>query len=229
METVIDCSRLRVARRGGQLEDEKDRRFRYSMEFELALAVTLGHRFLGKASMAADGKFVRRSMLKVIEKWRQRIRNISAMDERLDARTASCLNQLESAVKVMSDSVNNDWLIISSLAELVSRLLGYDWVDGEIHRHVIYFRDKKQEDFDFTMLLEPRNGLEIYNALGRTLRAKYAVIDHLKNRAGLTVNEVATIMGLNDYFVNKVLHRIEQFEINEGRQFSDISNFENTP
>jgi len=79
------------------------------------------------------------------------------------------------------------------------------------------------------MMKEPMDGLQIYNTLGRTLRAKYALIDHLKNQVGLTVNETATVMGLTDHFVRKVTQRIQQYEKFEGRRFSDLSKLENTP
>ena len=128
----------------------------------------------------------------------------------------------------MSDSTNNDWLIISALTSLVNRLLGYDWVDGEIHRHVIFYRDRDQENFDHNML-EPKDAVQTLRSNGKTLRAKYAVIDHLRNRIGLTVNEVANVMGMSEYQVRKILSRVEQYEKAWRTDFSDILSIERTP
>ncbi len=168
-------------------------------------------------------------MLKVVDKWKQRIRNLTAMDERLDMMTMGDLGHLEAAVKATSESSNNDWLIISALTSLVNRLLGYDWVDGEIHRHLVFFRDRDQENFDHNMMLEPKDAVETLRSIGKTSRAKYAVIDHLRNRIGLTVNEVANVMGMSEYQVRKTLVRIGQFEKKEGSKFFDISNIEHAP
>jgi hypothetical protein len=199
------------------------------MEFEMALMGVLGRKAMGKASLASDANFVKQSMLKVVDKWKHRIRNLTAMDERLDMMTMGDLGHLETAIKATSEDSNNDWLIISTLTSLVNRLLGYDWVDGEIHRHLVFFRDRDQENFDHNMMLEPKDAVETLRSIGKTLRAKYAVIDHLRNRIGLTVNEVANVMGMSEYQVRKILHRIEQFEANEGSKFSDISSIEHTP
>ena len=97
----------------------------------MALMGVLGRMGMGKASLASDARFVRESMLKIVNKWKQRIRNLTAMDERLDMMTMGNLEELERAIKGTSDSTNNDWLIISALTSLVNRLLGYDWVDGK--------------------------------------------------------------------------------------------------
>ena len=208
------------------LQDEE--RFRHSMEFEMALMGVLGRKGMGKASLASDARFVRESMLKVVRKWKQRIRNLTAMDERLDMMTMRNLEQLERAIRDMSDSTNNDWLIISALTSLVNRLLGYDWDDGEVHRHLIFYRDRDQENFDH-MMLEPMDAVETLRSTGKTLRARYAVIDHLRNRTGLSVNEVANVMGMSEYQVRKILSRVEQYENDQRVKFSDISKIERTP
>jgi len=199
------------------------------MELEMALMGVLGKKAMGKAGLASDAKFVRERMLKVVDKWRQRIRNLTTMDERLDMMTTADLGHLEAAIKATSEVINNDWLIISALTSLVNRLLGYDWDDGKVHRHLVFFRDRDQENFDYNMMLEPMDGVETLRSIGRTLRAKYAVIDHLRNRIGLAVNEVANVMGMSEYQVRKILVRLGQFEKKEGSKFSDISNMEHAP
>jgi hypothetical protein len=199
------------------------------MEFEMALMGVLGRMGRGKASLASDARFVRESMLKIVNKWKQRIRNLTAMDERLDMMTMGNLEELERAIKGTSDSTNNDWLIISALTSLVNRLLGYDWVDGEIHRHVIFYRDRDQENFDHNIMVEPKDAVQTLRSNGKTLRAKYAVIDHLRNRIGLTVNEVASVMGMSEYQVRKILSRVEQYEKAWKTDFSDILSIERTP
>jgi len=199
------------------------------MEFEMALMGVLGRKGMGRASLASDANFVKQSMLKVVDKWKQRIRNLTAMDKRLDMMTTGDLGHPEAAIKATSEDSNNDWLIISALTSLVNRLLGYDWVDGEIHRHLVFFRDRDQENFDHNMMLEPKDAVETLRSIGKTLRAKYAVIDHLRNMVGLTVNEVANVMGMSEYQVRKILSRVEQYEKEQKDKFSDILNIEHTP
>src|SRR5207302_10962718 len=91
---------------------QNEGRFRYSMEFEIALMGILGRKGMGKASLALDAKFVRESMLEVVNKCKQRIRNLIAMDERVDMMTMVNLEELERVLKGTSDSTNNDWLIV---------------------------------------------------------------------------------------------------------------------
>ena len=193
------------------------------------MAGALGRKLFGKASLASDVTFVRKTMLKVLEKWRDRLRDISAIDERLDMITTMELGSLESAIRDTSIAMNNDWLIISSLVGLVNSLLGYDWFDEEIHRHVFYFRDKHQENFDHDMMFPSKDAVESLKEIGKILRAKYALVNHLRNRLGLTVNEVAKVMGLSEYYVRNVLARIAQYEQTEESSFADLSNLESTP
>src|SRR3989442_7996318 len=225
----MHSARLRASSASERTFLQVAERFRYSMEFEMALLGILGRKGMGKAGLASDAKFVRKSMLEVVDKWRQRIRNLTAMDERLDMMTTADLGHLEAAIKATSAVMNNDWLIISALTSLVNRLLGYDWVDGEVHRHLVFFRDRDQENFDHNMMLEPKDAVETLRSIGKTSRAKYALIDHLRKRIGLTVNEVANVMGMSEYQVRNILVRIGQFEKKEGSKFSDISNIESAP
>ncbi len=193
------------------------------------MAGVLGPKLFQKASLAADVNFVKKAMSKVFDKWRERLRNISAVDERLDMMTTMDLGHLENAVRNTSKAVNNDWLIISGLVSLVNRLLGYDWHDGEIHRHVFFFRDKNQENFDHNMMFPRKDAIETLKEIGKTLRAKYAIVNHLKNRLGLTVNEVARVTGSSEYYVRNILSRIAQYEQIEGSSFPDISNLDGAP
>jgi len=104
----------------------------------------LGGKHSGHASLASDVSFLKKSMLGVVGKLRDRLRTVTAMDERLELTTSMALGTLEGEVRKLSVATNNDLNIITSLLGLIGHLLGYDWLDGEIHRHVVFFRDNSQ-------------------------------------------------------------------------------------
>src|SRR5712692_2109450 len=68
-------------------------------------------------------------------------------------------------------------------AESCRTFIGYDWVDGNLHRHVIFFRDKAQEDFDHNQLFPPKDA---FVDPVKHLSVRYATINHLKKKFNLT-------------------------------------------
>jgi DNA-directed RNA polymerase specialized sigma subunit len=150
---------------------------------------------------------------------RDRLKKVSAMDERLELTTSMDLGRLEELVRKLSESTNSDWDIITSLLDLVARLLGYDWLDGEIHRHVIFFRDKDQENFDHDKMFPMKDAF--YDPV-RHLGVRYATVNHLNKKGGLNRNQIARALGINEYMVSQILDRISEFESREGTTFPTL-------
>lgn len=125
--------------------NEESERFKDNMDFEHALSNLLGKRYYGCAGAFSSPKISKEFLRRAIRRIRRRLNEIITTDERLILTTSITLDRLERRVKTTSEKVNNDWFIIANLLNLVSLLLGYDWVDGDVHRHVIFYQDKQQE------------------------------------------------------------------------------------
>jgi hypothetical protein len=158
-------------------------------------------------------------MLRAIGKLRDRLKTVSAMDERMELTTSSDLGRLEGLVRRLSERTNNDWDIIMSLLDLVARLLGYDWLDGEIHRHVVFFRDKDQENFDHDKMFPMKDAF--YDPV-RHLGVRHATANHLNKKGGLNQNEIARALGIYEYMVSQILDRISAFESGEETTFPTL-------
>src|SRR6266545_310475 len=70
--------------------DAQGGRFRYNIAYEYALMNILG-KYSGHASLASDVSFLKKSMLGVVGKLRDRLRTVTAMDERLELTTSMAL------------------------------------------------------------------------------------------------------------------------------------------
>lgn len=105
----------------------------------------LGKRYYGCAGDFVDVKTSKTFMLRALRRIRRTLNEIITCDERLLLTTNISLDRLERNVKATSEKVNNDWVIIANFLNLVSLLLGYDWGDGKVHRHVFFYQTKYQE------------------------------------------------------------------------------------
>jgi hypothetical protein len=59
--------------------------------------------------------------------------------------TLANLDGMESDLKLIGKDAEAEWDLITDLMVLSSRLVGYDWLDGEIHRQVVYYQTQMQE------------------------------------------------------------------------------------
>jgi len=110
--------------------------------------------------------------------------------------------------------VNNYWFIIADLLNLISRLLGYDYLDGKVHRYIIFYQDKQQEFEDY----HKNVGRALIDELSKDLRVRYELVYLLKKKE-FSNNQIARVMGLSEKLVIKILKKIQNFERNTGEEF----------
>ncbi len=188
--------------------NEKQRRFRYSIVFEMAMREILGDKAYHSADSAGHAASIKKICKKVLRKIKERVDNIVTMDERLRAMLFAEISYLEEKISKI-DKENNDWEIISILFHIIARLLGYDWVSGKVCREVIYYRTSDQEyrDFinDFTSYENRRKKYEtLWKEAEDIYMRRYKEILRLK-KEGYHPNQIARIMNTTEYAVNQLL------------------------
>ena len=198
--------------------NEEGKRFKYNMDFEHALRNLLGQRHYGMAGAFRSPKISKKFLLRAIRRIRRRLNEIITTDERLILTTSITLDRLERNVKAMSAKVNNDWVIIANLLNLISLLLGYDWLDGDVHRHVFFYQDKVQEIHDY----KKKVGKAFWDEFTGDWRIRFEIVCLLKEME-LPNNQIARVIGISDKLVAKILGRIKDFEKDTGKKFLEHS------
>lgn len=185
-------------------------RFKDSMFFEFAMQDLLGPKYYGSAGGFSDPTFCKECMIRAVKRIRNRLDQILTVDERLRHSTGIILDRLESNVKETSEKVNNDWEIIADLLDLIAHLLGYDWLDGEIHRHVIFFQDRTQEQFDCI-----KQKSEYYDELCLEEKRRYMLVTFLEKNQ-IPKYQIARLLGISVRRVNRILLGIKKYESETG-------------
>jgi len=124
------------------------------------------------------------------------------MDTRLELTTSTTLESLATEIKEIGEDFNNDLEIIAKLLDFISRLLCFGWQDGKIHREVVYFQTKEQENEDFRHL-DP-NGF--WDTFDQPLRERERIVLELKDK-NIHNNVIARTMNISEYKVNQILHK----------------------
>ncbi len=179
-----------------------DERFYYNMDLEMALRTLFGNKYNQFAGLAQDPKEIKKAMKDWIKKVENRIDELTNYDPRLKEISEIHLDSLKSAILQLNKE-NNDWIIIARLLHLISYLLGYDFVDGKIYRHVIFFRDRTQEigvarrkgkikPEDFNWIF--RNKDDYRREIAKQLKEKQ-----------LSIFKISKIMNISQNRVNKLL------------------------
>jgi hypothetical protein len=100
---------------------ERSARFKHNLTFEYAMQDPLGRKhYDGMAGGFRDPDFCKECMLRAIRWIRKRLSDIVTMDERLREVTGIILDRLEKNVKETSHDINNDWIIIANLLDLIA-------------------------------------------------------------------------------------------------------------
>jgi len=197
----------------------KSERFKYNHEFEWALCNLMGLKYVNTAGAFSDVKYCKDMLRRAIRRIRKRLNEVITNDERLLMTTSMVLDRLDEIIKGTSEQVNNDWYIIANLLNLVSRLLGYDWEDGKVYRHIIYYQDKKQEIADYKKAFGNR---AYYEEFWGDLRIRFETIYFLKKRE-LPKNQIARVLNISENLVTKILKRIDDIEKHTGEKFYEVS------
>lgn len=130
--------------------------------------------------------------------------------------TGIILDRLESHAKELSEEVNNDWYIIANPLDFIVHLLGYDWLDGRVHRHVFFYQDKAQEQLDWKMRKGKR---EYYGILRPEEKRRYMLVNFLRKNK-IPKYQIAKLLGITVRRANRILLEIEEYEKETGKMLS---------
>jgi hypothetical protein len=194
---------------------EKSKRFKYNKELEWALCNLLGSKYCNLAGGYSSVKYCKKDLRRAIKHIKKRLNKIITIDERLLSETSILLERLDNYIKGTSIKVNNDWYIIAILLNLISLLIGYDWKDGKVYRHIIYYQDKEQERTNY---IKEVGNIAFWEEFGGDKRIRYEIV-YLLNEKKLPKNQIARVLGLNYNRINKILKAIEDFEKSTGEKF----------
>jgi len=188
-------------------------RFKHYLVLEYVMGHLFGLRHYGGIAGAfQDASFSRKCLLRAVKRIRNRLDEIP-MDERLIQSTGNILDSLEADVKEISENVNPDWNIITDLLNLVIHLIGYDRLDGKVHRSVIFFQDRGQEQEDWKWQIGAR---EYYDNYRLEEKRRYMLVNQL-NKNKIPKYQIATLLGLSIKRVNQILLEIPKIEKEIGK------------
>lgn len=192
---------------------EKSARFKDNWELEYVMQDLFGRKhYNGIAGGFSDSSFCRKYLLRTVSRIRDRLHEIP-MDEQLIQVSGSILDNLEANVKEVSEEVNNDWQIITNLLHLIVHLLGYDWLDGKIHRHVIFCQDKAQEQEDWKI----KEDRAYYDQYRLEEKRRYMLVNLLE-RSKVPKYQIARLLGITIERVRKILQEIQRMETETGKK-----------
>jgi hypothetical protein len=91
---------------------------------------------------------------------------------------------------------------------LVIHLIGYDLLDGKIHRSVIFFQNLGQEQEDWKFQVGPR---EYYDNYRLEEKRRYMLVNQLSNNK-VPKYQIARLLGLSIKRVNQILSAVPKIE-----------------
>ena len=196
------------------LKDERFNRFKGNLMLEYVMWDLFGRKhYEGIASGFRDPSYCRKCLLRAIRRIRDRFSEIP-MDERLTQNVGTILDSLEANVKQISENRNTDWNIITDFLHLVIHLIGYDLLDGKVHRNVIFFQNPGQEQEDWKWQIGPR---EYYDTYRLEEKRRYMLVNQLmKNK--VPKYQIARLLGLSIKRVNQILLEIPKIEKDIGQK-----------
>jgi len=168
--------------------------------------------YSGMAGGFREASYCRDVLLKAIRRIRNRFGEIP-MDERLTQNLGNILDSLEANAKKISEDQNTDWDIITNLLHLIIHLIGYDLLDGKVHRSVIFFQNLGQEQEDWKFQVGPR---EFYDNYRLEEKRRYMLVNQLKNNK-VPKYQIAQLLGLSIKRVNQILSAIPEIEKERGK------------
>jgi len=195
------------------LRDERFNRFKHNLKLEYVLWDLFGRKhYEGMAGGFRDPSYCRECLLRAIRRIRKRFSEIP-MDERLTQNVGTILDSLEANAKEISENKNTDWDIITDFLHLVIHLIGYDLLDGKVHRNVIFFQNLGQEQEDWKWQIGAR---EYYDTYRLEEKRRYMLVNQL-NKNKVPKYQIATLLGLSIKRVNQILLEIPKIEKEIGK------------
>ncbi len=194
------------SRRRGTAERKPLSPYGYSLELEMALENLFGPKgnWRGTAAAFEDVGSVRHALQSAIKRIRKRGRELAYYDDRLQMLLDLDLDGLERASRRLGKYAGSELDVISRFLGLVAHLLGYDWLEGNPNRSVIYYQTAAQQKKDDTLRHPPRTEGDV----SLVWKKKYEVVKHLY-ASGLRAAQISEIMNLPIVVVKNILVRAE--------------------
>ena len=187
---------------------KNNERFYYNIELEMALRQVFGKKYYHSAELFAYPKYVKEDLIDWIKRIRKRTIDITNYDLRLREMIFLNLECLENEVKKI-DKENVDWKIIARLMNLVSRFLGYDWCNGEINRHVLFFQDGAQEWNDKLNKGKFKSSGDFFNHISKINKALLETIEFLEKK-GLTLDEISSVLKISESTISRLKKKAKE-------------------
>lgn len=191
------------------------KRFDYNMGLELVLRQVFGKTYYNSAGGFSNPSNIKKALSDWIRKIRKRTLEVTNYDLRLKEMILLELEYIEKEIKKINKE-NNDWKIIPRLMEIISRLLGYDWCDGEIHRQVFFFQNRSQEEVDEINKGEGISFKDYQESMSKVYKAQLDIIKSLEKK-GLTFHEISCVLKISESTINRMKNR-EEVKLKEDRK-----------
>lgn len=194
-----------------------------SMEFEEGMRQILGHKAYHTADWAGSPPAAKRLLLQATRKLSARVGEIITMDSRLRERLLSDLSSLQMQIRGMNKTPCRIHMI-GLLFEIIGRLLGYDWMDGNVYRTPIYFRTKSQEYRDH--IKHMRHWREWEKEENELVLQRRRICLQL-NEQGMHQNQIARVLNISEYEVTQLIkdHHLAEIAklLEEGRSLEEAT------
>jgi|GEM_PF-2622388 len=171
----------------------------YSMDYELMLRQVFGNKEYHSADLYGK-KYFKKKIKKLIVELRKRVDSLVEIDDRLKEMLFSDFESLEKQTEELSGPDFYKSLFVRALM-IITRLLGYDYCEGKIHREPYFIRSVGQEIKE-----KAAKGAHFYDELMKTrskiLQKRKDLILQLA-QDGFTTAEISEILKLSLYEVSK--------------------------
>lgn len=172
----------------------------YSMDYELMLRQVFGDKEYHTADLYGK-KYFKRKVKKLIVALRKRVDSLVEIDDRLKEMLFSDLEKMEALVSSLDHPADYKSLYVTSLM-VITRLLGYDYCEGQIHREPHFIRTVYQETKE-----KSAKGAHFYDELMKTrskiLEKRRDMVRNLADE-GFTTAEISEILKMSQYEVSKI-------------------------
>ena len=197
--------------------------FMSSMEFEEGMQQILGREAYHTADLAGSPSAAKKLLLKATKKLSARVDEIVNMDSRLRERLLSDLDCLRENINGMHKTPCRIH-IIGLLFGIISRLLGYDWMDGKVYRTPIYFRTKSQEFQDYIKHMSDWREWEKEESELVLQRRRICL---QLSEQGMSQNQIARVLNISEYEVSQLIkdHHLAEIAklLEEGHSLEEVT------
>ncbi|MBN2122454.1 hypothetical protein JW721_05385 [Candidatus Micrarchaeota archaeon] len=175
-------------------------------DFERAIQSVCGEKGVHGLASLYGMKISKRkdALLKWVKKVRMRCIEVTNLDPRLRDRLVSDLEDLEQETQLLGKEEDIEWDLITRLLFICSRLLGYDWMDGKIHRHVLFFQDDVQEWEDIKTEGKIPPYIEVLDKRPLISEIEESLVIDLHEK-GLDIYHITTLLKTKKSRIEKIL------------------------